>query len=49
MDTSGDVVPSGQGTLYQYKIEEYDTLPFSLDYGKPYRVANSEIPVRVDS
>jgi hypothetical protein len=36
MDASGFVVPSGQGTLYQYYISEYDELPWSLTFGKPY-------------
>ena len=36
MDETGEVVPSGQGTLYQYSVAEYDELPWSLTYGKPY-------------
>lgn len=36
MDESGTVVPSGQGTLYQYYVSEYDELPWSLEFGKPY-------------
>jgi len=36
MDASGNVVPSGNGTLYQYYVSEYDELPWSLEFGKPY-------------
>ena len=36
MDNAGAVVPSGQGTQYQYSVSEYDELPWSLTFGKPY-------------
>ena len=42
MDEDGEVVPSGQGTLYQYYISEYDENPWSLSHGKPYVEITSE-------
>lgn len=48
MDSSGNVVPSGQGTLYQYYISEYDENPWSFKYGKPYVEIKSEEPTLVD-
>jgi len=36
MDGTGEVVPSGQGTQWQYYISEYDENPWSLRYGRPY-------------
>ena len=48
MDSSGNVVPSGQGTSYQYYISEYDELPWSLEFGKPYIKIPQETAVILD-
>lgn len=48
MDENGDVVPSGQGTLYQYYISEYDENPWSLRFGRPYVGIDNEKPVILD-
>ncbi len=49
MDSAGEVVPSGQGTLYQYYISEYDENPWSLQFGKPYVEIPAEEPTILDS
>ena len=49
MDSSGNVVPSGQGTQYQYYISEYDENPWSLKYGRPYVEIPKEEPTILDS
>jgi len=48
MDSDGNVVPSGQGTLYQYYISEYDENPWSLKYGRPYVGISKEEPSILD-
>jgi hypothetical protein len=48
MDETGEVVPSGFGTLYQYYISEYDENPWSLDFGKPHIKIQAEEPTIVD-
>ena len=48
MDDTGEVVPSGQGTLWQYYISEYDENPWSLKYGRPYVEIKSEEPTLLD-
>ena len=48
MNSDGEVTPSGQGTLYQYYVSEYDENPWSLEYGKPYVKINKEEPTLLD-
>ena len=49
MDTSGQVVPSGQGTMWEYAVPEYYNSVFSTYYGIPYRDVTRERPMLVDS
>jgi hypothetical protein len=49
MNDSGEVVPSGQGTQWQYYISEYDENPWSLIYGRPYVGITSEEPNILDA
>ena len=49
MDSAGQVVPSGQGTLYQYYISEYDENPWSLAHGRPYVGISKEDATVVDT
>jgi len=37
MDSEGNVVPSGQGTLWEYAVPEYNTQLWNLTYGPPYK------------
>jgi hypothetical protein len=42
MDSNGNVVPSGQGTLWEYAIPEYDYQMWDLNYGPPYKESLNE-------
>lgn len=42
MDSNGNVVPSGQGTTYEYGIPEYDNQMWDLTYGPPYKKTLNE-------
>lgn len=48
MDASGNVVPTGQGTAYQYYVSEYDESPWNITYGKPYIQIPNESPLILD-
>lgn len=49
MDSSGDVVPSGQGTQFEYAIPEYGYQLWDLTYGPPYKQSLAERVELVDS
>ena len=42
MDADGTVVPSGQGTMWEYGIPEYDYQTWDLTYGPPYKTVKNE-------
>ena len=42
MGTDGNLVPSGQGTLWEYGVPEYDTQMFDFTYGPPYKESINE-------
>ena len=49
MSTSGNEVPSGYGTTWQYAIPEYETQVFASGWGQPYIQAINERPTLQDS
>ena len=48
MDSSGNVVPSGYGTLYEYDVPEFSQAVWDTTYGEPYQDAVYERAVFLD-
>lgn len=49
MNTAGEVVPSGQGIMFEYSVPEYQYQLWNTTYGQPYKQSLSERVQIVDS